>query len=209
MQGENSGLDRELDSALKTYAAVEPRAGLEQRVLANLRGKRRSRAARGARGGVVFAVVAMAVAIAVVSLTWLTRSRSFDLAKSQRASRGEIANQPSPMATARDDVRTHESKSAGLREHVQSAPYAKTDKVKTVAACERPRTVTLGEAVPKLEQFPAPEPLSEQEKLLVRFVQGNPKKAALVAEAWAEQLRRDDEETRKFLEGAERGQQER
>ena len=34
-----------------------------------------------------------------------------------------------------------------------------------------------------MARFPAPEPLSEQEKLLVRYVEQSPKDAVLVAEA--------------------------
>src|SRR5882724_4888760 len=39
MSWENDPLDRELDAALAKYADVAPRAGLEKRVLANLRTK--------------------------------------------------------------------------------------------------------------------------------------------------------------------------
>ena len=40
---ERDPLDRDLDAALAKYAAVEPRAGLEDRVLANLRAERGQR----------------------------------------------------------------------------------------------------------------------------------------------------------------------
>ena len=39
-------LDRELDAALAQYGAGEPRAGLEQRVLTNLRAERKKIASR-------------------------------------------------------------------------------------------------------------------------------------------------------------------
>lgn len=39
---------------------------------------------------------------------------------------------------------------------------------------------------PKLDQFPTPRPLSEQEKLLVRYVHEFPEEALLIAKAQAE-----------------------
>jgi len=68
MQDENS--DRDLDAALATYATIEPRAGLEQRVLANLRAERQRLAARGWRRWPALVALAVAVLIAVVSASW-------------------------------------------------------------------------------------------------------------------------------------------
>ena len=44
---------------------------------------------------------------------------------------------------------------------------------------------------PKLEQFPSPQPLSEQEKLLQNYVAENPEQAVLLARARTEALRQD------------------
>jgi hypothetical protein len=44
---------------------------------------------------------------------------------------------------------------------------------------------------PKLEQFPAPQPLSEQEKLLQAYVAKYPEQAGLVARARTEELRQE------------------
>ena len=44
---------------------------------------------------------------------------------------------------------------------------------------------------PKLDQFPSPQPLSEQEKILESYVANYPEHAALIARARAEELRRD------------------
>jgi hypothetical protein len=44
---------------------------------------------------------------------------------------------------------------------------------------------------PKLDQFPSPRPLSEQEKILESYVTNYPEHAALIARARAEELRRD------------------
>jgi hypothetical protein len=44
---------------------------------------------------------------------------------------------------------------------------------------------------PKLGQFPSPQPLSEQEKILQNYVAKYPEQAVLVARARSEELRRD------------------
>jgi len=49
-------------------------------------------------------------------------------------------------------------------------------------------------STPKLEQFPSPQPLSEQEQILMSYVAKYPEKAALIAQARAEALQRDREE---------------
>jgi hypothetical protein len=38
-------------------------------------------------------------------------------------------------------------------------------------------------AYPKLDKFPSPRPLSEQEKMLLEYVQQNPEEAAMIAQA--------------------------
>jgi hypothetical protein len=59
---------------------------------------------------------------------------------------------------------------------------------------KKPRT-NISHAVvasgPKLDQFPSPRPLSEQEKILESYVTKYPKHAALIAQARAEALRQD------------------
>jgi hypothetical protein len=44
---------------------------------------------------------------------------------------------------------------------------------------------------PRLEQFPSPAPLSEQEEMLVRYIRERPHEAALIARAQAELLKQD------------------
>jgi len=208
MQDENS--DRDLDAALATYATIEPRAGLEQRVLANLRGERQRLAARGWRRWPALVALAVAVLIAVVSASWRITSKAFNAATaSGSASREGVANDSRPGVAARSNVGKPALESGSLHERAQSTGHAKGAVANHLGAHESPQTETAAEAAPKLERFPAPEPLSEQEKLLVRFVEDNPQDAALVAEARAEQLQREDEEMNEFGRGAERVQQER
>ncbi len=60
-------------------------------------------------------------------------------------------------------------------------------------------------ASPKLDQFPSPQPLSEQEKILTNYVAQYPEHAVLIARARSEDLRRDAEEELR-PEGADRNQ---
>src|SRR6202171_4819089 len=70
-------LDRELDAALAQHGAVEPRAGLEQRVLTNLQAEREKIASRTWWRWPVTVALAAAVTIAVgVSLTWRSAKTS-------------------------------------------------------------------------------------------------------------------------------------
>jgi hypothetical protein len=210
MQDESSERDRELDAALATYAAVEPRTGVEQRVLANLRAERQRLAARGWRRWPALAALAVAASIAVVSASLLTKSKVFNPATtSDVGSREGVANDSRPEVAAQGKVGKPALEGGSLHERVQPTGYAKGAGANHLAAHESPQAEAAAEAAPKLERFPAPEPLSEQEKLLVRFVEDNPQEAALVAEARAEQLRREDEEMEEFGAGAEQVQQER
>lgn len=209
MQDENSGRDRELETILATYTAIEPRPGLEQRVLANLRAKQQLDAARSSRRGPVLAALAVAVTVAVVSLSWLTRSKVFDSPTgSDVASRAYVASDSWPAGAAQSDLEKPRLEGRPLQGRVQPTRREK-------AGTSRPggndwrKTKTAVELMPRLERFPAPEPLSEQEKLLVRFAEDDPQEATLVAEARAEQLQREDEELKALARDTGSLQQER
>jgi len=210
MQDENSERDRELDAALARYAAVEPRAGLEQRVLANLRAEQHLHAARGWRGWWALAALAVACSIAVISASLLTKSKVFNPAtRSRSASRGGVANDLRPQVAAQSNVGKPALESGRLQERVRSTERERDRVANHGGAAELRQTETADEVAPKLERFPAPEPLSEQEKLLVRFVEDDPQEAALVAEARAEQFKLEDERMKELGEGAEQAQPER
>lgn len=169
--------DRELDAALARYAAVEPRTGLEERILVNLRAER--------TGGVDRAwwrwrLGLAATAVVVVGLTLAWRSLS-----------------PSPLVITNHSPipapgpgRT-EIQVASHDEHVplgqRHAPHRAV-----VRQSSHPETVV--PSAPKLDQFPSQRPLSEQERILAAYVANYPERAALVAEARMEVLRKDREE---------------
>ena len=210
MQDENSERDRELDAALARYAAVEPRAGLEQRVLANLRAEQHLHAARGWRGWWALAALAVACSIAVISTSLLTKSKVFNLATAPvGGSRRDATNESRAAVAARGDTGNPASEGGRLPERVRSTERERDGVANHGVAAELRQTETADEVAPKLERFPAPEPLSEQEKLLVRFVEDDPQEAALVAEARAEQFKLEDEKMKELGDGTEQAQPER
>jgi hypothetical protein len=163
-------LDRMLDAALKQYGSVEPRDGLEDRVLANLRSESLNSPSRTWRWGIGAAVVA-ALAM-VLAVTWRLHPQSHD-----------TVTQHSAVSTPRidDHPASHEDRASERKTEVQT----------------RHRPLRLASAAqvvnvyPKLDQFPSPQPLSEQEKLLASYVAVFPKQAALLAKLRTEELERE------------------
>jgi|HubBroStandDraft_4_1064222.scaffolds.fasta_scaffold46819_3 hypothetical protein len=153
-------LDRELDTALAKYAAVEPRVGLEERVLASLRA---GQAQVPERVWWRWSVAGALAAIIVVALALAWRS--------SRPHAPVIANHhPAPAASVEPSgTRASSSGSAIPRTPVRRSP----------------RKAEMA-ANPRLDQFPSPRALSEQEKLLVRYVHEFPEEAVLIAQAQAE-----------------------
>jgi hypothetical protein len=157
-------LDHELDAALTKYAAVEPRAGLEERVLANLRAE---------QSGVPVRAwwrwsVAVAVLIVVVALSWRWERPSHPVVAVRPANPTQASQQRKQFVSngVRSGVRRRTSNPA--RKKIRSAS---------------PVVVAAG---PKLDQFPSPQPLTEQELALARYVRDFPQEAALIARAQEE-----------------------
>jgi len=178
---EGDALDRELDAALARYAAVEPRAGLEGRVLANLRAER-ERYVAGAwpRWLAVATVAAGLVMVVALSLAWRHRDHT-------------------PVLAHRPPVTTHGTQPHGMQVANRSESYqAHPDSTRNLVkhAGHRPQTESTQTvtAQPRLEQFPSPRPLSEQEKILASYIADYPEHAALIAQARAEAVRRDQTE---------------
>lgn len=158
-------LDRVLDAALAKYASVEARAGLEDRVLANLRVESlRPSRHPWLRWGLAGAVAVLAI-IAVVA--W----------RSSRTPHPVIANYP-PVTIQRPS--TQDAKLAPNATHeVGAIKHASMRK----PAARRMRASTAVATYPKLDQFPSPQPLSVQEMTLAQYVRNFPKEAQLVAQS--------------------------
>ena len=176
-------LDRRLDAALAKYAAVEPRTGLEERVLANLRAEQATAPARTwwrwGMAGVLAAIIAIMSALA-----WL----------SGRPSHPVVANHPGVTMQASTNVVS------------QAGPESVSPLRAPVRArgtvTHRAQPEATGAAYPKLDQFPSPQPMSEQEKLLTSYIARSRDQAVLVARARTEELQRDQQEKLRALSAA-------
>jgi hypothetical protein len=189
-------LDRALDAALAKYAVVEPRAGLEDRVLANLRAERAwvpDRAWwRWSAAAALAAVVVVAVALAL---------------RSGRPSHPVAANHSSAATRTAMESVTHVVSNSGGNRMSGNQVHPPDHAAKLSAAMHRSQPKVLA-TDPKLDQFPSPRPLSEQEKILESYVANYPEHAALIARARAEELRRDAaEEMGSGGTGSEKGSQ--
>jgi hypothetical protein len=148
-----------LDTALANYAAVEPRAGLDERVLANLRAER-ARAPESSwwRWGFAAAVLLIGAALA-----WRTAHPSHPVLVNR-----PVETQPAP-------TQSRETANAGAKTIPERVPPRRKQN-------RLPISTKLA-ADPKLDVFPSPQPLSEQELALARYVRNFPRDAKLVAQA--------------------------
>ena|SRR5579863_10450075 len=157
--------DRQLDSALANYAAVEPRVGLEERILTNLRAESNQRPSHAWwRWGVAGAVAVIAIA---VGLEW----------RSSGTAHPVIANRPTLIQNSSD----HGAKTVAL-----SGGQIRADKRLPIQRTAVRRTQVTTASAPRLDQFPSPQPLSAQELALARYVSQFPQEATLIAQAQEE-----------------------
>jgi hypothetical protein len=162
-------LDRMLDAALAKYATAEPRPGLEDRVLANLRTERTRVPVHAWWRWSVSAM--LAVAVIALALVWRSGKSSLPLVADHSTALMQSTKEPAKQPASnseRGGVRSVEPGRArdktGHHSHlpVEVAPY------------------------PKLDQFPSPQPLSEQEIAFAGDAHQFPQDATLVARAQVE-----------------------
>ncbi len=165
--------DELLDKALRQYGNVEPRIGLEKRILANMQvaGNRAHSGYRWLLAG----TIATALVIAIGSGVW---------------HQALIPKQNVPPAVPRNALG-----------EVSSATVPRTQQIANTRASRQRRHVPAGSSVastssPKLAQFPSPLPLSQQELLLASYAEHFPKEALLIA-----QEQRNFEEEIRLAEG--------
>jgi hypothetical protein len=167
-------LDSTLDAALTKYATVEPRAGLEDRILANLRAEQ-ARVLDRAWWQVHFmACSAAALAVVVVmalALAWRSGKPSHPVVTSHSSVTAHAPNLATTQVAA-------SSSGNGVR------PPAPISPRRTMA--HRSRPALEASAPPKLDQFPSPQPLSAEEQALVRYVGRFPDDATLIAQSQAD-----------------------
>jgi len=153
-------LDEWLDKALQQYGNPEPRIGLESRILANMEAARES-GVFGRPFGWLFAAASLAVMLIVIWLGIWHRP----LAAPQRVAGQQTAGNAVPQS--------------GVKTLLAARPRHTGTKLP-------PRRQThLAHAglsrEPRLDQFPSPRPLSEQEVLLTQYAKRFPTEARLVA----------------------------
>jgi len=154
-----------LDAALKRYGDVQPRPGLDGRVLAMLAQESHAnwrRPCAWASAAAFACLLAVVVWIGVVDRTKPPHTAG---------NAAQVAIKENRLETA--EVRPQINKPGSAGQHGV-----------------RKIRLQLANTTPRLEQFPSPLPLSEQEKLLVAYASEYPKQAAEVAQ---EQGKRDKE----------------
>jgi len=156
--------DEILDKALANYSHAEPRLGLEGRVLARLDEEKQSPARVWK-----WAWAPAAAALLIAGGLYLSRPRP------QGPAIPNVAVKTNPPVTA--------------------APTQPQPPVVKAAAQTKPRVGARAQAAPRaavaaarLPQFPAPQALSEQDRLLLAYVRLHPQAAAQQAEATAQPL---------------------
>ena len=152
---ENNGrdtLDSMLDDALACYSGAEPLAGLEERVLHRVRASELTRR-RPFRWVCAFALAAALVLVAIVMKT----------PRYATPKPGEIARTEIPPL-------------AGPAANVEQPRIASQQRHSRVAARRAPSPSSL----PKQEHFPAPAPLTSEERALRSFVERDPAEAQQV-----------------------------
>ncbi len=161
-------LDRALDAALAKYSSVEPRLGLEQRILARLRSEQDRIPTRSwwqwSAVGAVTALIVIAIGFA-----WKSNWPAKTVSQRHPSAPIEMA-QPSATQVAANG----ETQAAAVIRRRYKATRRRV-----------PRPVAVADE-PKLDQFPSPEPLTQEELALVRYVRQFPSDAVMVASAQEE-----------------------
>jgi hypothetical protein len=166
MESENkSDLEQWLERALHEYGNAEPQAGLEIRILARLELVQPDFAWR--RGWWV--LVAAGVTAAVIIVVWFGHDKN-----------------------GHDQVHTNFARKAiSISQQTgQSDAHSEAKRVVAKNKMHRPMPPRYRKAIevaqsPKLSQFPSPQPLSEQDRWLARYVKEFPDEAIEVARAQA------------------------
>ena len=153
-------MERWLDKVLAEHGSAEPRPGLEKRVLVRVRQEQEA-SAQTRSWWPVLAATAAAVALAI---------GVFMVERPAKAPVTPVANadrQRSPTVA-------------------EKAPHQVAVPLRARRPHHTRRDTDAGQGVPKLDQFPSPAPLSEEEEALVRYVKEFPEEARMIAQAQAE-----------------------
>jgi hypothetical protein len=174
-QGLNDAdLDRELDTALAKFATVEPRAGLEERILANLLIERQRAAVHSWWRWPEVTALAAVIVIAVFT-AWKPEKPKQDVARQHPPTATQSSEHGGPQV-----VTNSEDSSIRLHQRPGRRPKPNAFDESAVVA-----------SAPKLDQFPSPQPLSVQERMLTDYVAEHHQQAVLIAQARMVELKQD------------------
>ena len=168
-KSQSDELDRALDAALAKYAAVEPRAGMEGRILANLHAQ--PSVGNHSWWRWTFAAAALALVVFALALAWRSTRGSPQIAHEKTAT---VPRQPQQE-----------------QQHTDVGVVARVATARAVRghAPVRRRSPVVVASIPKLEQFPSPQPLSDEERALARYAAHFPLEARVIAHAQEEYAR--------------------
>jgi hypothetical protein len=186
---ENDRLDRELDAALAKYAAVEPRAGLEERVLASLRAEREHAAVRVWWRWPALGLAAAVLVVAAISLMGKLGMGRPGMGRSGRSTPAITAHRP---PTTGQGAKQPGTRIATNDVGIPIRPALPTVPKRPARHSARPPQAIVANG-PRLDHFPSPRPLSDEEKLLVRYVREFPQDAVMIAQAQAESEKEMDQ----------------
>lgn len=169
-------LDDLLDRGLRGYAQVEPRDGLEGRILANLQ----AQPAQQRRWWIW--VPALAGAMALLLLAWTLRPHQEAGARAPAPTQSAAqrnGTSPATIATANPAPAPVAQNAATVASALTHSPAGRTPRRRTRVA----PTEEVATALPRMDTFPAPAPLSEEERLLLSFYRSNRNEAVETAHA--------------------------
>ena len=158
-------VDEVLDKALAGYSQAEPRMGLEGRVLARLE---EEKAAPARAGWWRWAWAPAAAALLIAGGLYLSRPRT------------------QPPAAANVPVKVAPAVTPAVTPPPAPVAQAVVGKKPRIGRAPQAASATLAEA--RQSRFPAPQPLTEQDRLLLAYVRRQPQAAAEQAQASARPL---------------------
>ncbi len=169
-----------LDNALKQYGKAEPRAGLEDCVLAAIQAEGRQVTPRQWMWWP--ALVACAVLLLSLTTVFLARKRHAD---TSAASQNSLVI-PAPRKEPERDIAKANPHGSGLVRKTPAVQSAHAARFSPLPSGHVPSNS------PRSDQFPSPEPLSNQELMLARYVEEFPREAALTAKAQTDLLAQEE-----------------
>jgi len=155
-------LDKWLDKALQQYGAADARPGLEGRIFANLAANRRTEGPPRKWGWILACATCVILGFSLWSNHHDRLPHTTPIALRNRAETMHVG----PVQRTLESVQPTQSKKV-----ITKARGARIE----ATAYERPAED------PRLPQFPAQRPLSEQERLLKQYVEQFPGEAVVVA----------------------------